>query len=78
MNSAQPLHLRAIEKVDQPPVTLPIESDVVIKWIAEDLIGHAAPRSLVPGRLLHAFRQRKRDLACLIVGRDILELACSS
>ena len=38
MNAPQPLHLTAIDQINDPTIAFTIKGDVIIEWIAEDLV----------------------------------------
>ena len=48
MDSAKPLDLGAVEQLEQPPIPLAVDADVVIQGIADDLRGHDRLRSISP------------------------------
>src|SRR5271157_1598911 len=71
VNAPESLDLWAVQNVEQPTVSLPVDADVVVKGITDDLRGHDQPRS-------------RDDLACKRlaffqeggVGKQVLELPC--
>jgi hypothetical protein len=40
MNPPKPLHLGTIQQAQQPFVFLFVDADIVVKWVAEDFVGH--------------------------------------
>ena len=45
VDATEALHLGAVEQVDQPPVLLGVDADVVVERVTDNLRGHACPRS---------------------------------
>ena len=71
VNAPESLDLGAVQNIEQPTVSFPVDADVVVKGITDDLRGHDQPRSRDDlARKSLAFFQE------VGVGRQVLEVPC--